>query len=698
MYSVPELTSTPAVVQKRGSFVSRGSWPARLAIVLAAFGVPSAAHAQAAYEVVAVVDSQGPNGGYPLAGLIQASDGSFYGTTYYGGASGCGTVFKVDAAGTVTTVHSFTCSDGAFPRGGLIQTSDGSFYGTTTYGPTGFGTVFKMDAAGMVTTLHAFSLEDGAYPHRGLIRALDGSFYGTTSSGGAFGVGTIFKISAAEGLTTLHDFSDGDGASPEAGLIQAGDGSFYGTTWGGGTYGFGTVFKLDAGETLTTLHHFDGVDGAYPLAGLIQASDGSFYGTTSSGGANGQGTVFTIGATGVATLHHFSYGDGANPQAGLIQASDGRLYGMTPAGGNDGLGTIFRLDATGSIPAGTLTTLHHFNGVDGAYPLAGLIESNDGSLHGTTSEGGPNTTSNGVVFRVTLNTPPVARDDSYSTPEDTELTVGGPGVLANDSDADADTLAAVLMTGPTHGELKLTANGSFTYTPSPDYNGPDSFTYEAEDGEDATVATVSITVTSVNDAPVAQNGTWTTTAGTPVNGTLGASDVDGNQLTFALVTSGTKGTATITNPSTGAFVYTPNAGTSGTDTFTFVANDGTINSNMATVAVTINAPPAAPSSLTAAVQYSGAGKNKALQGVRLTWVDSSDNETRFRIQRCQVTGKGSTVTCTYSSTSDVTVAANSTTWLDPASSLTRSASYRYHVRSENAAGSSGWVEVQVTVQ
>jgi hypothetical protein len=201
----------------------------------------------------------------------------------------------------------------------------------------------------------------------------------------------------------------------------------------------------------------------------------------------------------------------------------------------------------------------------------------------------------------------------------------------------------------------------------------------------------------VNDAPVAQNGTWTTTAGTPVSGTLVASDVDGNQLTFALATSGTKGTTTITNASTGAFIYTPNAGTSGKDTFTFVANDGMINSNVATIAVTIISPPAAPSNLTAAVQYPGAGKNKALQGVKLTWVDRSDNETRFRIQRCQVTGKGSTVACTYPSTSDVTVPANSITWFDPASSLIRSATYRYHVRSENAAGSSGWVEVQVTV-
>jgi hypothetical protein len=87
-----------------------------------------------------------------------------------------------------------------------------------------------------------------------------------------------------------------------------------------------------------------------------------------------------------------------------------------------------------------------------------------------------------------------------------------------------------------------------------------------------------------------------------------------------------------------------------------------------------------------------------MQRVNLTWVDNSSNETVFRIQRCQVTGKGNTLACSYPSTVDVTVPKDSITWFDPASSLTRSGTYRYHVRSENAAGSSGWVEVQVTVQ
>src|SRR5438876_2072060 len=111
-----------------------------------------------------------PNGQYPQAGLIQASDGNFYGTTSFGGASGNGTVFKMNAAGTLTRLHSFTGSDGARPVAGLIQATDSTFYGTTLGGGSlgGYGTVFKVDGAGMLTTLYSFSGIDGWNPWAGL--------------------------------------------------------------------------------------------------------------------------------------------------------------------------------------------------------------------------------------------------------------------------------------------------------------------------------------------------------------------------------------------------------------------------------------------------------------------------------------------------------------------------------------------------
>src|SRR5262249_27211050 len=107
-----------------------------------------------------------------------------------------------------------------------------------------------------------------------------------------------------------------------------------------------------------------------------------------------------------------------------------------------------------------------------------------------------------------VNDAPVAGNDSYSVDEDTVLTVAAPGVIANDSDVESP-LSAVLVSGPSHGVLSFNADGSFTYTPSANYNGSDSFTYKANDGQaDSNVATVAITVNAVNDAPVAVNDAY----------------------------------------------------------------------------------------------------------------------------------------------------------------------------------------------
>ena len=137
------------------------------AALIAACALASPAAAQVHYDVVSAFGPILPNGGNPHAGLIQASDGSFYGTTVNGGFGYYGTVFKVDSAGTLTTLYSFSFgSDGGNPTAGLIQASDGSFYGTTIQGgASGAGTVFKVDGAGTLTTLHSFSAgSDGGNP------------------------------------------------------------------------------------------------------------------------------------------------------------------------------------------------------------------------------------------------------------------------------------------------------------------------------------------------------------------------------------------------------------------------------------------------------------------------------------------------------------------------------------------------------
>jgi uncharacterized repeat protein (TIGR03803 family) len=250
----------------------------------------------------------GTDGSSPYAGLIQAADGELYGTTYNGGASdtcpydyGCGTVFKITRKGQLTTLYSFGGADGERPFAGLLQATDGNFYGTTSEGGTnGYGTVFKITSEGMLTTLHSFDGTDGEDPTAGLIQAADGNFYGTTATGGN-GNGTVFKITAGGKLTTLHRFEGTNGISPSGGLIQATDGNFYLTTEFGGiaetfcsSDSCGMIFELTPEGTLTALQRFDGTDGGNPYAGLLQSTNGSFYGTTIAGGSNGFGTIFSL--------------------------------------------------------------------------------------------------------------------------------------------------------------------------------------------------------------------------------------------------------------------------------------------------------------------------------------------------------------------------------------------------------------------
>jgi uncharacterized repeat protein (TIGR03803 family) len=349
----------------------------------------------------------GGDGRSPEAALVQGSDGNFYGTTVLGGAHLKGTVFKIDATGNLTTLHSFSGfpGDGAVPFAGLVQGTDGNFYGTTASGGAFFqGTVFRMTASGAVTVLHSFNsfFSEGAFPYAGLVQGSDGNFYGTTLFGGTQFKGTVFKIDATGSLTTLHSFSGcpSEGAYPLAALVQGSDGNFYGTTGSGGAHVQGTVFRITPAGAVTVLHSFSGFpnEGAVPFAGLVQGSDGNFYGTTALGGTQFKGTVFKIDETGsLSTLHSFSGSpsEGANPVGGLVQGSDGNFYGTTAFGGAHLQGTVFNIDATGS-----LTTLHSFSGSpgEGAVPFAGVVQGSDGNFYGTTALGGAH--GEGTVFKL----------------------------------------------------------------------------------------------------------------------------------------------------------------------------------------------------------------------------------------------------------------------------------------------------------
>jgi uncharacterized repeat protein (TIGR03803 family) len=355
------------------------------------------------------------DGSTPYAGLLEAANGSFFGTTYTGGSNNGGTVFRIDTKGGFKTIYSFCsqtgCADGSNPYAGLFQGPSRNFYGTTeSGGAASAGAVFKLTPSGTLSVVHSFDGSDGFTPYSGLVRAPNGNFYGTTggSGSGATISGTVFKITPAGKLTTLHQFCSKtnctDGANPWGVLVEAKDGNFYGTTSAGGTHvcktrgeekiGCGTVFRITANGKLTTLYNFCSLggdnctDGVTPFAGLVEASDGSFYGTTSGGGANADGTVFRITAKGkLNTVHSFQGADGANPYAGLLRASDGHFYGTTTFGGANNAGAIFKLATTGK-----LTTLYNFcsqpSCTDGSFPHAALAQAADGRFYGTTSAGG----------------------------------------------------------------------------------------------------------------------------------------------------------------------------------------------------------------------------------------------------------------------------------------------------------------------
>jgi len=243
----------------------------------------------------------------PWGGLLQASDGNFYGTTEEGGARGDGTIFRVTPGGEFTTIYSFcaqpNCTDGASPFAGLIQATDGNLYGTTVAGRAcsgGCGTIFKITLDGTLTTLH--TLPDGASPQAGLIQATDGNFYGTTILGGAHHRGSIFRITSAGKFTTLHSFQPKtDGMQPYGTIMQATDGNFYGTTYGDGDINsskkyFGTVYRLSTGLApfVTTLTPSGSVGASVTILGtnLAGATAVTFNGTPAAS--------FTVNATGSA--------------------------------------------------------------------------------------------------------------------------------------------------------------------------------------------------------------------------------------------------------------------------------------------------------------------------------------------------------------------------------------------------------------
>ncbi len=378
-----------------------------------------------------------PTGKAPIGGLRRGVNGHFYGLAFQGGVWHAGTAFEVTPAGVLTLLKDFDPESGT-PRGRLLLANDGNFYGVTSFIPSGFfqndqfrGTVFRLTPAGDYLKLYGFDTGQSKQPEAGLIQAPDGNIYGTATVGPFGYSGTVYRL-LDDAEEPLAWFGPGDfgtftsGRVPVAEVVLGADDYLYGTTREGGASNRGVIFKKyrhDASPlSVTTLVEFTGNGamnkGGTPLGELFLAADGNFYGTTSTGGASDLGTIFQLTPDGLlTTLVEFTGNGGgnkgANPDGGLIVAADGNFYGVTPNGGANGLGTVFQM-----TPAGVLTTLHEFNGADGANPTGTLALDATGTvLYGITATGGFDANGHGgggTIFRVSLTGPVVLQSITVS--------------------------------------------------------------------------------------------------------------------------------------------------------------------------------------------------------------------------------------------------------------------------------------------
>ena len=375
-----------------------------LQMVMAACAFSAVTPASLAATFMTLASFNGDNGANPFAGLIADAAGNLYGTTLDGGSSNYGTIFQLEAGtNTLTTLASFNYENGAYPSNDLIADAAGNLYGTTYQGGAStFGTVFRLEAGtSTITTITEFNVANGARPYGGLIADAAGNLYGTTYAGGPNFRGTVYRIEAGTNtLTTLASFDGANGEGARARLLADSAGNFYSTTEYGGVSGFGTVFRLDAGtNTLTAIALFNNENGAHPIAGLVADATGNLYGTTVKGGENNRGTVFRVdaGTNTLTTLVSFNGANGASPIASLIADVAGNLYGTTESGGEYNYGTVFRIEASTNI----LTTLASFSDQadEPTFPTGSLIADAVGNLYGTSRSGGVSNL--GTIFRIT---------------------------------------------------------------------------------------------------------------------------------------------------------------------------------------------------------------------------------------------------------------------------------------------------------
>ena len=513
-----------------------------------------------------------------------------YGATF---ANQTGATFSIDHSSNIGFKYQGYGSPSVFTNTGLLIKQGGT--GVTTFNNTAFANIGTI----RVSSGRTLALYGGSFAN----------FASGTMTGGTYDIAGTFKFPNAS-ITSNEAAIILDGAGSQIVNQSNADGLTNFTA--NGTNG---SFAIQNGRNFTTSGPFSNAGSMAVNSGSLFSASGNY---TQSGGSTtlSSGTLAanatvdiqggTLGGSGTIDadlVNAGQVGPGVSPGGLAVtgdytQAAAGQLAiemgGLAPVTEHD------RLDITGSATLDGTLALSRLNGFlpadDHTFTVmtygahSGDFAALTGADLGNDRTFLTNLNANDLILTVgNANQSPVAEDDAYSTAEDEALTITAQGVLNNDAGTSGNPLTAILASDPSSGTLVLNSDGSFTYTPNADFNGTDSFTYQASDGTlQSEAATVTLTVNPVNDAPVATDDAATADEDSPVTIAVldNDTDVDGDALTVTALTQGTNGSVVLETDHT--VTYTPNADFNGTDSFTYQASDGTAQSTAVTVTLTVN--------------------------------------------------------------------------------------------------------------
>ena len=506
-------------------------------------------------------------------------------------------------AGWFGAAYVFTGSGASWTRQAKLTASDGEYADEMGNAVAVSGDVLVMGARGDddvaydAGAAYVFTRDEGIWSQADKVVASNGGYMGYFGDSVAVS-GNTALVGWAKGNAAYVYTPSGSDWSEQASLVA---------TDAAGAENFGYSVALDGTTALVgaytddvnaqysgSAYLFEGAGAVWTQTRKLSADDGAYndqYGISVAldAGRVVVGSYYDDNAGGTDAGSAYIYSEGAYEVAEdtqLTVAAPGLLANDTDADGDSIEATVVAEPAHGTLDLAADGSFTYDPATDYSGSDSFAYKANDGLADSNVATA--------TIFVTPVNDAPVAVADSYTVAEDGTLNPAAPGVLANDTDADGDSLEAATVAGPLHGSLSLNANGSFTYEPDADYNGPDSSrTTPTTATVDSNIVTVTITVTSVNDAApvaiadsytVAEDGVLTRSApGVLTNDT----DVDGDDLTAKLVKGPLHGTLKLN--ANGSFTYEPVADYNGSDSFTYKANDGLADSNVVAATITVTA-------------------------------------------------------------------------------------------------------------